>query len=135
MAKMPSLQIEKYQILTDEDPVLLTRRVNDAIRLGLVPLGGVAVALSESYDYRYVVYAQAIIRLEQEPAQPATDPQLDWDKAKSHMDKIRGRYEALRNEPGVNTSIALMVVFDPLQRRYVSGERSQSLYEEMMSLE
>lgn len=69
MARVTNLSINKYQILTDTDPVLLTRQVNDAIALGLVPLGGVAVALSESDDFRYVLYAQAIIRMDMEPTQ------------------------------------------------------------------
>lgn len=137
MAKVTNFRINKYQILTDSDPVLLARQVNDAMTLGLVPLGGVAVALSESDDFRYVVYAQAIISMEVEPTQPATttEPQLDWDKAKSHFDKIKQRYEDLMYTPGVNTSLALAIVFTPLQQRFETGERTAALYDEMMSVE
>lgn len=66
MASVTNLRISKYQILTDSDPVLLARQVNDAIALGLVPMGGIAVALSESDSFRYVVYAQAIISMDME---------------------------------------------------------------------
>lgn len=137
MARVTNLIINKYQILTDSDPFNLAKRINDAMTAGWLPMGGVAVSLSESDEYRYVVYAQAIIKMDIEPTQPATtkEPELDWDKAKSHFDKIQQQYEDLRNMPGVNTSLALAIVFAPLLHRFETGERTATLYDEMMSIE
>ena len=58
-----------------------------------------------------------------------------WAGAKVHFDQVQAQYEALQSEPGVNTSFALMYVFAPLERRFESGERTQELYDEMMSVE
>jgi len=41
----------------------------------------------------------------------------------------------LEGIPGVNISMALRFTFDPLARRYNSGERTPELYEEMISVE
>ena len=60
---------------------------------------------------------------------------IDWTKAKAHFDDIRGQYQALEGMPGVNTTIALRMVFDPLAKRYNARERTQELYEEMLSVE
>lgn len=57
---------------------------------------------------------------------------MDWDKAKSHFDKIRQTYLDLEGVTGVNTSFALRIFFEPLAKRYSSGERSLELYDEMM---
>jgi hypothetical protein len=59
---------------------------------------------------------------------------MDWDKAKEYFDKIRKQHQDMEGVPGVNTSIALRVTFDPLSRRYNSGERTGELYGEMMSV-
>lgn len=60
---------------------------------------------------------------------------MDWDKAKEHFDTIRKDYQDLEGLPGVNTSLALRIVFDPLAKRYNAGERSQELYDAMMQVE
>jgi len=59
----------------------------------------------------------------------------DWDKAKAHFDEVRSNYQALQGVPGVNTTLALRLVFDPLAIRYNGGERTDDLYDEMMSVE
>ncbi len=60
---------------------------------------------------------------------------MDWDKAKQHFDDVRKRYQELEGTPGVNTTLALRLTFDPLSIRYNNGERSQDLYDEMIAVE
>lgn len=60
---------------------------------------------------------------------------MDWDKAKAHFDEVRKMYQDLEGIPGVNSSIALIVVFQPLSMRYNAGERTEALYNEMMRVE
>lgn len=64
-----------------------------------------------------------------------TTTQLDWHAAKAHFDAVRQQYRDLEGTPGVNTTLALRLTFDPLARRYNSGERTADLYEEMMAVE
>lgn len=64
-----------------------------------------------------------------------SDMELDWKAAKEHFDAVRRQYEALRGRPGVNTALALMLVFAPLAARYDSGERSRELWAAMMAVE
>jgi hypothetical protein len=52
-----------------------------------------------------------------------------WRDAKAHFDRVRQLYQDLEGTPGVNTSIALRVVFDPMARRYNAGERTMELLE------
>jgi len=59
---------------------------------------------------------------------------MDWDRAKEHFDEVRNQYQDLEGVPGVNTSMALRLSFDPLAKRYNSGERTSELYEEMMGV-
>ena len=59
----------------------------------------------------------------------------DWERAKEHFDKVRQRYMDLEGTPGINTTIALRTVFDPLAKRYNSGERTGELFTEMMNVE
>lgn len=61
--------------------------------------------------------------------------ELDWTKAKNYFDRVRGRYQDLEGTPGVNTTLALRATFNPLAKRFNSGERSQDLYDEMISVE
>ncbi len=63
MAKIPVLKISEYALITADDPDLLTKQVTQALCEQWQPIGGISVALSESDDFRYVVYAQAVIRL------------------------------------------------------------------------
>lgn len=60
---------------------------------------------------------------------------MDWEKAKQHFDRIRDIYQGLEGTPGANTSLALHITFTPLSVRYNNGERSQDLYDEMISVE
>lgn len=60
---------------------------------------------------------------------------MDWEKAKKNFDRVRKQYQDLEGMIGVNTSFALRITFDPLAKRYNSGERSEELYQEMMEVE
>jgi len=60
---------------------------------------------------------------------------MDFDEAKKHFDEIRKQYEDLEGKVGVNTTMALRLVFDPLARRYNEGERTVDLYMRMMGVE
>lgn len=59
----------------------------------------------------------------------------DWDKAKNHFDKVRKQYQELEGMPGVNTTMALRLVFDPLSKRFNSGERTPELHLEMLEVQ
>lgn len=65
---MNERRIIDYHILTADTPDELIKLVHhDMGKLtdfDWFPIGGVSVALSESDDYRYVVYAQAMARYE-----------------------------------------------------------------------
>lgn len=61
--------------------------------------------------------------------------ETDWNEAKSHFDQVRQIYQDNEGVLGLNTTIALRIVFDPLAKRYNSGERTTKLFEEMMSVE
>ena len=60
---------------------------------------------------------------------------MDFERAKKHFDEIRKEYEDLEGVRGVNTTLALRLVFDGLARRYNEGERSGELHMAMMSVE
>ena len=60
---------------------------------------------------------------------------MDWAKAKQHFDQVRQIYQDLQGLNGVNTTLALRIVFDPLGRRYNRGERTKELYGRMMAVE
>ena len=60
---------------------------------------------------------------------------LDWDIAKKHFDGVKKEYEELGGMPGVNISLALNLTFYPLAGRYNRGERTEELYNLMMSVE
>lgn len=51
----------EYEILKDDSWIKLQELVNIKLKGGWKLQGGVSVALSESDEYRYVIYAQAII--------------------------------------------------------------------------
>ena len=59
----------------------------------------------------------------------------DWAAAKTHFDTVRGLYQDMEGTPGVNTTLALRVTFDPLAHRYNRGERTRELFDEMRSVE
>ena len=62
-----------------------------------------------------------------------TDKQ--WESVKVRTDKLRDAYLMLGQLPNANINFALKMVIDPLIKRYEDGERTQSLYNEMMALE
>lgn len=64
--------------------------------------------------------------------QPNTE---DWEAAYAHFMYYMEMYRSMLGQPDVMVGPALMVVFEPLLRRYNSGERSQKLYDEMMGVE
>jgi len=55
----------------------------------------------------------------------------DWQKAKKYLDEVRLNY----TEIGISGTFALQAVINPLLFRYTKGERTQDLYDEIMSLE
>lgn len=61
-----------------------------------------------------------------------TEAQLDWPKAKTHLDFMAKRYEELPDGVG---RFALALTIMPLQDRYAKGERTQWLYDEIMAVE
>jgi hypothetical protein len=61
-----------------------------------------------------------------------TDKQ--WESVKTRTDKLREAYLMLGQLPNANVNFALQMVIDPLLKRYDSGERTQSLYDEIMAL-
>lgn len=59
----------------------------------------------------------------------------DWQQVKAQFDQIKKVYEDTQYTPGCNTTLALRVVFGPLEARYNSDERTQELYDEMAAVE
>jgi hypothetical protein len=59
---------------------------------------------------------------------------MDWKEAKIHFDTVRQNYLELDGVQGVNLQFALRMIFEPLNRRYESGERSPELYEKMIGV-
>jgi len=59
---------------------------------------------------------------------------MDFKKAKEHFDEVRKEYQELEGTVGVNTTLALRLTFDPVAKRYNSGERTQDLFDAMMSV-
>lgn len=57
-----------------------------------------------------------------------------WVEAKQRFDRVRQSYLDLEGVPGVNSTIALRMVFDPIALRYNSGERTHELYDAMRSV-
>lgn len=54
----------------------------------------------------------------------------DWDKAREWLYEVERMYK----EIGGVGQLALVITIDPLIHRYESGERSEDLYDEIMSL-
>jgi hypothetical protein len=59
---------------------------------------------------------------------------MDWEKATAYLSEVRKQYEAIIGMPQANPLVGLMFI-DMAQRRLDSGERTQDLYDEIMSLE
>jgi hypothetical protein len=60
---------------------------------------------------------------------------MDWPRAKRHFDAVRKIYQDMEGTPGVDTTLALRIVFDPLAIRYNNGERTEELYHDMLAVE
>lgn len=60
---------------------------------------------------------------------------MNWEKTKDHFDEVRKWYLDYEGKPGVNTTLALRLTFDPLSIRYNQGERSQELHDQMAAVE
>lgn len=63
MAKSPTILINEYVVVTADTAQELESNVMEMMSQGWQPMGGVAVALPEKDDFRYVVYAQAMIKI------------------------------------------------------------------------
>ena len=57
-----------------------------------------------------------------------------WKSVKVRTDKLRDALLILGQIPGTNSLFLIKTVIDPLLRKYDCGERTQSLYDEMMAL-
>lgn len=66
MAKTPAILIADYVVVSAKSPDALETGVREKLTQGWQPMGGVAVALSESNSFLYVVYAQAMIKMHME---------------------------------------------------------------------
>lgn len=64
-----------------------------------------------------------------------TTQHLDWKAAHRHVLEIMGHYLDLLDDPQTNVRLALALTFFPLLNRYVSGERTITLHEEMMEVQ
>ena len=62
-----------------------------------------------------------------------TDKQ--WKSAKTRLDGLREAYILFEQLPTASTSVALQEVIEPALKRYNDGERSQTLYDEMIGIE
>lgn len=62
----------------------------------------------------------------------ADTPQLDWDKAKAHLDFYEKEYNDLDGGAG---RFALAITIMPLRDRLERGERTKWLYDEIMEVE
>lgn len=52
----------EYSIVTSNDAQTLSNMVRELIEQGWEPLGVVSCGLSENDDYRYVMFAQAMVK-------------------------------------------------------------------------
>jgi hypothetical protein len=56
---------------------------------------------------------------------------MNWEEARKHLYYILGLYKSI----GWAGTFALSITINPLVKRFESGERTQELYDEIMSLE
>lgn len=56
---------------------------------------------------------------------------LDWDKANDYLFEVEKQYRAI----GFAGEFALSIVITPLIKRFNNGERTETLYNQIMSLE
>ena len=62
---------------------------------------------------------------------------FSWEKAVEHFYTVKHRYLNLQSDytTVANPVPALMIVFKPIEERYLKGERTPELYKEMMDVE
>jgi hypothetical protein len=58
---------------------------------------------------------------------------MNWEKAIKRLQVILGYYKEVTGTPGVITGFGIMVI-ESLLARYNAGERTQTLYDEMMEI-
>lgn len=58
------MMITDYTVVLKDHPIELQERVMELVSQGWELQGGVSVSVSESDEYRYVYYAQALIKVE-----------------------------------------------------------------------
>jgi hypothetical protein len=61
--------------------------------------------------------------------------QEQWDDAWEYFSETFDDYKVMIDQPGVMVGPALMMVFEPLSRRYKTGERTKELYDALMEVE
>lgn len=71
---------------------------------------------------------------EDNPVEQSLTPD-DWQEAAAHFFATMRRYQDLMGAPTVVVGPALLVTFEPLARRYQSGERTRELYDAMLAVE
>jgi len=71
---------------------------------------------------------------EDTPVEQSLTPD-DWHEATAHFFATMRRYQDLMGAPTVVVGPALLVTFEPLARRYESGERTRELFEAMQAVE
>lgn len=59
----------QYSVIHEEAPGTLIRRVNEAIKEGWIPQGGITIACTGTLEIFRVVWAQAMIKPEKENAE------------------------------------------------------------------
>jgi hypothetical protein len=60
-------RILEYKIVSDDHLGLMQESVNDCLRQGWRPLGGITWSLSETDGYYYALYVQSLIRYSDTP--------------------------------------------------------------------
>lgn len=55
-------RVLEYKIISDNEPDAMQKSVNDCLGQGWQPLGGVSCGISESDEYYYTLYSQALVR-------------------------------------------------------------------------
>jgi hypothetical protein len=60
-------RILEYKIISDDHLDTIQESVNDCLRQGWRPLGGIACSFSEYDEYYYALYAQSLVRYSDAP--------------------------------------------------------------------
>lgn len=59
-------RVIEYEMVHDSNPIGFNTGIGEMVREGWQPLGGVSVSLSESDDFRDIVFAQAMVKYGQD---------------------------------------------------------------------